>query len=156
LVFIHGSAGVPYLRDGWYPPERTGVWSKGPVARLLLPLPALYPSPEMAAHDDLDLVISMAAFLKPPELNHQWVAIRLNGKTLKQQQIVFPGPARYEMSIPSSAVDPLENILSFHIAAPTSPAEVGMGDDHRDLGIKLFRIMAQRIQSASIQSSANQ
>jgi len=156
LAFLDGGTGVSYLRDGWYPAERAGVWSNGPVASLLLPLSDLSRSPEAAADGDLALVISMSAFLKPPKLNHQWVTIRLNGKTLKRHQIVFPGAARYEMSIPSSALDPLENILSFHIAAPTSPAEVGMGDDDRDLGIKLFRIMVQRIHSPSIQSSANQ
>jgi len=135
ISFTSNSTGQKYLLYGWSDPEAWGTWSDGDTAFLILNVSNL-------PKNDFELLIEGHAFLArehPSQeidllVNKQYVA------TLKYDQ-QSNGGAR-AVTIPKRLV--MENngqlLLKFSFKNPKSPAELGLSDDGRRLGIGIVSI----------------
>jgi len=126
-----GGAGLAYLRQGWGDPEPKGVWSVSRLAVLEAPLPqglALSPPPV--------LQVATFAFL-PAEHPVQTVVVQVEGGISETVQY-----SRAEalsrvlvLPLPDAALRRGRVRVSFQIADPVSPQQLGLGPDPRRLGV---------------------
>lgn len=136
IAFNDKGTGQDYLLSGWSQPETWGVWSDGPVSKLSLPISA---GKGMA----LQLDVEAHAFL-PETRHHQTVKVQINGN--------FVGIMEFSMNknrnlrslpIPADALsgkDEERFIISFEIASPMCPSDLGISEDKRNLGIGLINL----------------
>lgn len=116
------------LRSGWSSPEPWGVWTDG--ARATIAFPAPLPR-------RFRMYITGYAF--GPNAG-QDVGVLLDGSTQSLRLPAQLGEAVVEIDNPhgSASVDLL-------IPAPTSPVELGLGDDRRKLGVALTSLRIEEI-----------
>jgi hypothetical protein len=136
--FAAGSGGDRLLGDGWWELDSAGVWTVGAVAFLVVEL-----IEDSSA--DADLFLDLTAFVPPahPELDVEVLARQRrltraafrHGKEHRRLRIPFPTNAR-------SGTGP--TVLEFRIDEPARPAELGVGDDMRLLGLYLYSLTARR------------
>ncbi|MDH4477781.1 MAG: hypothetical protein QE274_15015 [Verrucomicrobiaceae bacterium] len=108
--------------------ETGATWTQGPIATLRLSLPP--------PKHDLRLDATVGAFIHLPQLPAQIIQVHANDQWVGEWKFTDPGETRRQAIIPKEFVDPNGKLtLRFDIANPTSPASLGIGDDHRKLGI---------------------
>jgi hypothetical protein len=135
ITFGAESAGAIFLAGGWSIPETWGTWSEGKNSHLVLPLPASADTRPM--HLSID-----ARGLLGEKHPSQSVTISVNG--LAVGQIRFDDTYNRgwrTLPVPLNALTrSRQGILdvSFKIEQPVRPAELGMGQDSRELGIGLI------------------
>jgi hypothetical protein len=123
-----GSGLANVLREGWSLMEEWGVWSSGGTAVMQVALGhnTIFPA---------IVLLDMVAFV-PPGVT-QSVAILVGERT--EKTVVF-GPAAASRGVPiaiqiTDVREDLRAEIVFHISSPVAPAQFGLSDDGRDLGI---------------------
>lgn len=118
--------------------EAAATWTQGPVATLKLSLPP--------PKHDLRLDANVGAFIHLPQLPAQIVQVHANDQWLGEWKITDPGETRRQAIIPKEFVGTSGKLtLRFDIANPTSPASLGIDEDHRKLGIWFSRLKLSEV-----------
>lgn len=121
------------LRRGWSFPEHWGIWSVGSksIVQLAFDRGTLFP---VTANFDLYALV-------PPN-STQSVVISVNNRQVARLQFERSYPERIEsIEIHPSDLSPeLSVSITFDIARPTCPADVGPSSDRRKLGVALRRV----------------
>lgn len=137
LSFNTQGPGESYLARGWSIIEPWGVWSDGPVAIMVLPIPEYHSA-------DLQLWLDAQALIAPAQPT-QSVRILVNG--------VYAGTMAFSMAdnrrrrsirVPAEALaggGQQHLLVQLEIDSPARPADLGMNnEDKRELGIGLFNL----------------
>jgi hypothetical protein len=121
------------LRRGWSFPEHWGIWSVGSKSMLQLAFDrgTLFP---VTAKFDLHALV-------PPD-STQSVVISVNSRHATTLEFERSYPERTEAVElhPGDLSPDLSVSMSFDIARPTCPADVGPSSDRRKLGVALRRV----------------
>ena len=131
VLFSAGSGGDRLLGDGWWPLESEGVWTAGDAARLNLQLTESVPTA-------LELVMDAVPFLSP---EHRTLDVELWADkhhigtwTLRYGRSARPLRARLSGGMLD---DERQARLDLRLRHPASPADLGLGNDTRRLGVYL-------------------
>jgi hypothetical protein len=115
------------LGSGWSPREDWGVWSDGRTSEILLRFDAL-------KEDDLNLLVDCYYFNNQEETD-----VFVNGSFLLRQNL----ETNPSLKIPRTLLDNGKGYLTlkFSYSSTSSPFDLGLGDDHRQLklGLKSLR-----------------
>jgi hypothetical protein len=134
IEFSSTGEGNLYASNGWSNPEEWGRWTQGHEASLAIPIDTL----TLDSDEKLTLSAEIQAFVSENH-PHQHFVLEVNGTQIlsdsfhlgeKRKQILAAIPSKV-----ASQVSPL--IIKFILQNPTSPAEVGISEDKRALGIGL-------------------
>ncbi len=114
------------LKDGWFPPEPWGVWSKALVSELSIPVGETYSDTRISAQ-----ILAFAAQEVKVEANGTQIAKwRLGTKTSTQTA-----------TVPRSLVNAGQNLeIKFTAERVVSPSAGGKSRDFRELGIGLTSV----------------
>lgn len=132
LAFDHQGRGLDYLIAGWSVPEPWGTWSEGARAELLLQITD-------PADQDLELIVYGMGFVNDRHPS-QTVGVLVNGAPLGTLAFDQESPqGEHRIRIPSTVTRTARGrlLISFVVRDPTSPATLGLADDHRPLGLGL-------------------
>lgn len=129
-----GSA-APFPGDGWGAAEPEGRWTVGPEADLVFALP-----PTLSPASALRLTIDAMPYAIPGRPASS-VTILWNDTVLSTWRPA-PGPeSRLSVTVPAQADGGRREVrLALRIAAPVSPASLGVSSDRRALGLFVRRI----------------
>jgi hypothetical protein len=134
IVFGASSGAERFLGEGWSIPEAEGVWSDGDRASLVL----------MVADDipeDAELVLNAAPFVAP---DHPVLEVQASARGEQLARRVFRhGEAPRLLRVPLPPVRG-RTVVELTLHDPARPADLGLGDDQRRLGIQLRWLMARR------------
>jgi hypothetical protein len=124
------------LRTGWSVPEKWGVWSDGPEARLVID-----PKPALVGAGDLLLIVRVIGYVTPSH-PRELVDVLVNDAPVALWTFELgDGWLEHRVRVPAALVvaeSPLE--VTFRLRNPVSPAELGISGDGRRLGIGLTYI----------------
>lgn len=124
IRFGKGGNAHHYQVCGWSNPEEGFTWTEDFISSLLIPVET----------PDADLVLKARLFpFVSKDLISQRVAIFVNGQKLDEWDIKTGG--EYEIKIPKKYVTGSTLMLSFEIPDARSPAQLGVSEDRRRLGI---------------------
>jgi hypothetical protein len=128
-----GSGDGKFLGDGWGGPEQGYRWTVGQRASLVFEL-----TPGQIQGGTLRLAMLAAAF------RGQNIAVEANGEIIGRR-FIKPTPEEIAFSIPASLVQDDRLLIVFRMPEAVSPKSVGLGDDNRNLGLRLaqFRLEGQ-------------
>jgi len=138
VAFAAGSAGERFLGDGWWELDANGVWTVGTSAFLVVELVD-------DSHADADLFLDFTAFVVP---EHHELAVEVLARQRRLTKAVFRyGKQHRALRIPfprtvRTSTGP--TVLEFRIDNPARPADLGVGDDIRPLGLYLHSLVARR------------
>jgi hypothetical protein len=130
-----GGKGAKFLTDGWCVREGWGVWTKGVVASIVIPLPPLRPS--------LPLQLGFRTFGFIAEaVPQQGATIFVYGKKMARWEWKYLGEsaqaAERVITVPFHKVAKKKQItIDIKIDHPTIPAAIGYNDDPRPIGVAL-------------------
>lgn len=131
LSFGAGGNGVSCLRDGWGIPETDFVWAVRETSCI-----------EIARPDGVQFsleLIGRGLGADPP----QRVRISANGVEIGQTE--FGAYLAWTLPIPRSILGTAPSLLlDLRFPKTTSPREVGFGEDDRQLGLALVRLVLRR------------
>jgi hypothetical protein len=144
VVFSPGSGSERLLGEGWSVLEANGVWTDGATASIVLkPTP---PSPGavelilavdpfvMPSHPELEVEISAHGVPLGAHVFRHRRGARLLGKLRRPLRVVVPATARDESG---------RAVVELHLRDPASPADLGLSDDSRRLGLRLRSLAVQ-------------
>ncbi len=134
-VIRFGTSGnaAPYTLDGWSHPEPWGAWTDGPRAALRLPL-------REPATGDVQVQFDANAYIRPghPSLT---LVLACGDQEVGRWTITVEDVTTYRCTIPAAVAGGRGVlILSFGIAHPASPRQLGESTDDRRLGVGLHRL----------------
>lgn len=112
------------LSSGWYDLEPSGVWSRGNAAKLSLPCNS---AQYYFDRKDVGVVLKLSGF------GNQAIKITQNGETLFSGRI--EAPAEIPVAVKVDQCDTRALDLVIDIANPASPADSGLSNDSRKLGV---------------------
>lgn len=113
---------------GWAAPEPHGVWSIEPASDILIP--ALTPGIAYQA------IIGIRAFVAPPTVMFQDVAILVGGRTVFERRI--DGAVLAEFTVPGDAIGADGSLrIGFRCPTGVAPRTLGLSRDPRCLGFAL-------------------
>ena len=111
------------------------TWSEGKSAQLVLPIPS-----DPGA---LTLIIKLGALISRPAVPHQTVEVFANGQKTADWEVA--DTADFSARIPAE-VTKKGGILNIELRVPnaTSPKALGLGDDSRILGVRVYSVELKR------------
>ena len=135
ILFSAADAGGIFLLDGWSTPEPWGTWTEEKNSHLILPLPA------GADIKPMRLSINAQGLLGEGHPS-QTVTVSANGVAVGQIRFDDVHNSGWRtLPVPLSALTRGRQGLlevSFEIERPVRPADLGMGQDVRELGMGLI------------------
>jgi hypothetical protein len=138
IVFTEGSGTERLLGEGWSALEPTGVWTVGDKASLVLNLTD-------APSADAELVLRAGAFVTP---EHPTLEVGVSARDEQLAGRVFRhGGADRLLRVPLPAGDggqPGRTVFELQLNDPARPADLGLGDDVRRLGLHLRWLMVRK------------
>ena len=126
--------GLSCLVKGFSEPERGFVWSVGKESRLRVPL---VPGP-----GEHWLELALNPFVALPARESQRLAVRVNGRTIADEVLVGIGTVGYR--IPQELLSDAGLTIDLYHPQACSPAALGTGQDHRELGFMLTALRVVR------------
>ena len=118
-----------FMTSGWQQAEDEFTWTEGTSAALTMRI-----SPTAAP---VTLKMTMAGMIKPPELVAQSVGVYVNEDKIADWQV--GDPALFSASIPGEITRKGGTLyLLFEIPKATSPKQLGVSEDPRVLGVRVF------------------
>jgi hypothetical protein len=152
IYFGFGGDGARIQISGWSGQERFFTWSEGHKASLGLRLPS--------DQHDVRLRFRMQALVKPPELPFQPVNVIVNSVKLASWEVaeeqtfnvVVPArllhPPASLQAKPGFQLDPgFLALVDFEIPKAISPHQLGVGDDRRVLGIRMYELQISKVKN---------
>jgi hypothetical protein len=138
IVFDETSGAERLLGTGWSKIEPTGVWTDGEHASLVLRLTD-------GVTDDVELVLRAAPFLTP---EHSLLEVEASAGAEQPVTAVFrhgvePPVLRVPLP-PAVRGHEGRTVVDLELRDPARPADLGLGDDQRRLGIQLRWLLVRR------------
>ena len=134
ISFGEASGAERFLGKGWSIPEQEGVWTDGDRASLVLTLADDIP-------EDAELVLNAAPFVAP---DHPVLEVQASARGRQLARRVFRhGKAPGLMRVPLPPAKG-RTVVELTLHDPARPADLGLGDDRRRLGIQLRWLMARQ------------
>lgn len=135
IQFNAGGNSERYRVSGWSQTEKDFTWSEGKMAKLALPIPA-----NVGA---LTLNMKLGALVSSPTVASQTVEVIANGQKIADWQVA--DTADLSARIPAE-VTKNGGTLSIELRVPnaTSPKALGLGDDSRILGVRVYSVELKR------------
>jgi hypothetical protein len=131
IQFNAGGNSERYRVSGWSKTEAEFTWSEGKSALLGLPIPS-----DPGA---LTLVAKMGALVSPPAVPYQKVEVFANGQKIADWEVA--DTADFSMVIPAEVTRKSSALnIEFRVPNATSPKALGLGDDARILGIRVYSV----------------
>jgi hypothetical protein len=131
VPFAAGGSGVRHLAAGFSSPEDWGVWSEGASAAMLFCLTE-------PPHRELTLALEVTGFTPAAE-GRPSARVLLNGAATLPDLLATPGAvSTYTATIRADQLRHQCLALALLIPEPRSPAELGLGEDRRRLGVGLI------------------
>ncbi len=131
LPVSDGKVRAEWVHSGWSVPEPWGIWTEGPVAELLLPVPKETPLQALK----LELIAYSG---RPSQM--QGLSVFLSGRLAWQGDLVAGQPTTIRVPIDSTDVTSGYAQATLRIADPQSPSSAGVNNDTRRLGVGLIAI----------------
>lgn len=142
FLFGHQDSGVYYLDDGWSYPEDWGTWSNGSSATMSLPIP-----PQQVD----SILIEANAFVSPSHdaIANQRLTVSINGIPAADLVLSEPSPSItepatvFEIKMPEAVKQKSGDEyfeLLFNFPDATSPRDVGLSEDTRELALGLVAL----------------
>ncbi|HEY3846363.1 MAG TPA: hypothetical protein VGL95_04550, partial [Acetobacteraceae bacterium] len=121
VKFGAGEAGVPTLAEGWYPPEKWGIWLRGFAGRLHF---TLRPPASAGA-----IRLQFRAVIHLDRAGTQAVRVFVNGREVALWWFENPGAVEKIIELGAWAYAANKVEVAFFVAQPTSPADRGAKDN---------------------------
>jgi hypothetical protein len=138
IVFAEGSGADRLLGEGWSELEPTGVWTVSEAASLIL-------KPSAPAGLDVELVLGISAFVTRDHRKLE-LEVSVGGERLADH--VFRhrrAHSRVHVPLPAAARDATGRaVLELGLGDPARPADLGVSEDVRRLGIHLRSLTMRR------------
>jgi hypothetical protein len=138
IVFIESSGADRLLGDGWSELEPTGVWTVSEAASLIL-------KPSAPAGLDVELVLGISAFVTRDHRKLE-LEVSVGGERLAEH--IFRhrrAHSRIHVPLPAVARDATgRTVLELALRDPMRPADLGVSEDVRRLGIHLRSLTMRR------------
>jgi hypothetical protein len=122
-----GGDGIIFLNGGWYEPESWGVWSKGRVATLLMPL--------KRPRDGTLILTVRATGLTKPQGPPQKISVSVNGAGVDVWQV--GAESDFRALIPQTVAQGRFLLVRFDIGQPMTPRGATGASDTRILGPRI-------------------
>jgi hypothetical protein len=138
-----GCIGTAFLKSGWGPPERLGVWSLGTEARLSIPSAGFRGM-------DGELVFDLSTYVGLGfHRGTQTVQAKVKDRLLATWTFATGLPAPdTRIVVPASFLDPSGVLdITLEINPPMNPHKLGLAPDDRDLGISLRAVGIQSVKN---------
>ena len=137
LTFGPNGSVLPYLRKGWSQPVEGMHWSLGEQARLQLAV--------RGARGPVALEAFFKPFLVPGQLDSQRIRIYADGRQVGEWLASEDTFRIYRLEIAADHM-PEDGTVSLEFRTPNAaaPAALGVGPDHRVLGLAIFWIRLSR------------
>jgi hypothetical protein len=120
-----------YRVSGWSQTENEYTWSAGKFAQLGLPIPS---DPGALA-----LVVKMGALVSLPAVPYQKVEVFANGQEIVDWEVA--DTADFTALIPAKVTKKGSTLnIEFRVPNATSPKALGLGDDARILGVRIYSV----------------
>lgn len=135
LLFGKGGNAEAAKVSGWHPAEDEFTWTEATTAVLGLRVPAGAESVTMHAR--------MAGMIKEPQLRAQPVQVLVNNKKIGEWNV--GNTAEFSAKIPGDIVKnggPLQ--ITFKVLQAKSPKELGVSEDARVLGFRIYELDLRR------------
>lgn len=131
IQFNAGGNSERYRLSGWSKTEKEYTWSEGKSAQLGLPI--------SSSPGALTLLVKMGALVSHPAVPYQKVEVFANGQKIAGWEVA--DTADFSALIPAE-ITKKESILNIEFRVPnaTSPKALGLGDDARILGIRVYSV----------------
>jgi len=135
IEFNAGGNSDRYRVSGWSQTEKEFTWSEGKSAQLALKIPS-----DPGA---LTLVIKLGALISRPAVPYQTVEVFANGQKIADWAVA--DTADFSARIPEE-ITKKGDILNIELRVPnaTSPKALGLGDDSRILGVRVYSVELKR------------
>jgi hypothetical protein len=135
IGFGAGGNSEQYRVSGWSKTEADHTWTEGTHAILAF---AALPSSE-----PLELRMTLAGLVKPPERPSQPVEVSANGKKIAEWQVA--DKQQFTATIPAGIIAPNGTLtLHFKIPKAVSPKSIELNADPRVLGICAFDLVIDK------------
>lgn len=122
-----------FLVSGWWDAEGWGVWGRDGRHSVRLHIPG-------HSGGYVELHLTVRAFVAPGG-GQNGVSISANGYFLGAFILNDATPQKLVLRLPPSSIDAGNVILYLHCSNPVSPAEAGVSDDRRTLGVGFVSMM---------------
>lgn len=116
-----------FRRIGWGSLESAGSWTIGKSATLELD--------NLPSDESLLLEIDVTPFTVAGKLPTQHIELFINNHTLGNLDLTAKGT--HKMLIPSKYLKGKQDLVKLSISSPTSPKELGISGDDRELGVQV-------------------
>ncbi len=151
IVFSETSGGERLLGAGWAKVEATGVWTDGENASLVLRLTDGVP-------EDAEVVLRAAPFVTP---DHPVLEVEASAGAEQPVTSVFrhgAAPPLLRVSLPPAVRGSGgRTVVNLGLRDPARPADLGLGDDVRRLGIQLrWLLVRERSWRAALSDAVRQ
>lgn len=140
-IYCEQDAIDSFIVSGWSGREPQHRWTEGPKAVLRFKL-------EEGSGTDLVLRLRARAFLADGKIDHQAIKVLVNGHQTAEWSM--RGEGWYEAPIPAALIDEDRVVdIVFEISDPASPAEFGISEDSRKLGIAAQELVLEEAKASS-------
>ncbi len=131
IFFTSSGNGQKYQLFGWSEPENEGTWSDGDTAIVLLNL-------STTTNRDLELLVEGHAFLGVKH-SAQEIEVLVNKRKLSILKYDSLSDTLRKVMIPMELVNEKKGrlLIQFKFKNPKSPAELGLSNDSRRLGLMI-------------------
>ena len=134
INFAEGGNADYYKVTGWGKAEGLFTWTEGGSASLNIPISA-------TKAPFVTLKAGLSAFLSPGKVDKQTVSILINNKAVGIWVFVKPGLQEKMVFIPRESFVKSSNMeIIFHTPDAVSPAQAGLNNDERVLGLAVHTI----------------
>ncbi len=124
IRFGKGGNAYNYQIEGWSEPEEGFTWSNGNMASIFIPIRT----------SDADLMLNFRIFpFVSDKLKQQDINILVNKQKLGDLKIKAEG--EYEIKIPNKYITGSSLLIQFEFPNACSPAQLGVNEDTRKLGV---------------------
>ena len=136
INFTPAGNGSLFTGDGWSQPEPWGTWTDGGNAVLKIHL-------RERPRQSIRIEVRARGFVVPRRHPSLRVQVGINGFSVAELKLTSPDSMRHGVTLPAGKFVPGENEITFEIAEPASPEQLGVSADRRRLGLGVERITFQ-------------
>ena len=127
-VFFGREGARPYQYEGWRDSDADGCWSSEKYSKLIFALDGAVPR---------WLRLEFGTYVHPPQVTQQHVIVLLNDQVIGDFVGKSLVPRQYVLTLPAGLLRRDHNVLSLDLPDATVPADLGVVNDTRRLGVSM-------------------
>ena len=133
---------LQYKGGGWSYPEKNFTWTDAGRASIVIPVVG-------GGESDVELVVRLRPFIMAGKIDRQRVRIFLSGRNLCEWVFTEGKLHKQHIFIPGDLMRGDSVEISFELPDAASPAKLGVGEDSRTLGIRMYSLVLNESASRS-------